>query len=80
MYGVPVADYDGFVSLPAPNLSPSVTARPGIFVTGTAAGPMDIVDSIILAGSAAAETAAYLTNSNSAHQQVSAQPLSVAAD
>jgi heterodisulfide reductase subunit A len=60
MYGVPVADDDGFVSLPAPNLSPSVTARPGIFVTGTAAGPMDIVDSIVLAGSAAAETAAYL--------------------
>ncbi|MEJ2751198.1 MAG: FAD-dependent oxidoreductase [Chloroflexota bacterium] len=40
--------------------SPGVTARPGIFVTGTAAGPMDIVDSIVLAGAAAAETAAYL--------------------
>jgi heterodisulfide reductase subunit A len=60
MYGVPVAADDGFIRLPAPNLSPSVTARPGIFVTGTAAGPMDIVDSIVLAGAAAAETAAYL--------------------
>ncbi len=34
--------------------------RPGIFVTGTASGPMDIVDSIMTAGAAAAETAAYL--------------------
>jgi heterodisulfide reductase subunit A len=63
VYGVPVAAEDGFIKLPAPNLSPSVTGRPGIFVTGTAAGPMDIVDSIVLAGAAAAETAAYL-NSN----------------
>ena len=80
IYGVPIASDDGFVRLPAPNLSPSVTDRPGIFVTGTAAGPMDIVDSIVLAGAAAAETAAYLTGSNSARQQVSVQPLSVAAD
>jgi heterodisulfide reductase subunit A len=60
MYGVPVADEDGFIKLPSPNLAPGVTARPGIFVTGTAAGPMDIVDSIVLAGAAASETAAYL--------------------
>ena len=60
LYGVPVATDDGFIKLPAPNLSPSLTDRPGIFVTGTAAGPMDIVDSIVLAGAAAAETAAYL--------------------
>jgi heterodisulfide reductase subunit A len=60
MYGVPIDGEDGFVRLPAPNLSPSVTDRPGVFVTGTAAGPMDIVDSIVLAGAAAAETAAYL--------------------
>ena len=60
MFGVPVAGEDGFIKLPSPNLSPGVTARPGIFVTGTAAGPMDIVDSIVLAGAAAAETAAYL--------------------
>ncbi len=49
VYGVPIAAEDGFVRLPAANLSPSVTDRPGIFVTGTAAGPMDIVDSIVLA-------------------------------
>jgi heterodisulfide reductase subunit A len=53
-------DEDGFVHIPAPNLAPCLTDRPGIFVTGSAAGPMDIVDSIVLAGAAAAETAAYL--------------------
>jgi heterodisulfide reductase subunit A len=59
LYGVPTAG-DGFVTTPSPNISPNVTDRPGIFVTGTAAGPMDIVDSIVMAGSAAAEAAAYL--------------------
>jgi heterodisulfide reductase subunit A len=59
LYGVPIAG-DGFVATPSPNISPNVTDRPGIFVTGTAAGPMDIVDSIVMAGSAAAEAAAYL--------------------
>ena len=51
---------DGFVATPSPNLSPCMTDQPGIFVTGTAAGPMDIVDSIVMASAAAAETAAYL--------------------
>jgi heterodisulfide reductase subunit A len=59
IYKVPVG-FDGFVEVPTANISPSVTSRPGIFVTGTAAGPMDIVDSIVLAGAAAAETAAYI--------------------
>jgi heterodisulfide reductase subunit A2 len=59
LYGVPIAG-DGFVKIPAPNLAPTVTDRPGIFVTGTAAGPMDIVDSIMTAGAAASEAAAYL--------------------
>jgi heterodisulfide reductase subunit A len=59
LYGVSI-DNDGFVKLPATNISPSVTDQRGVFVTGTAGGPMDIVDSIVLAGAAAAETAAYL--------------------
>jgi len=59
IYGVPVGD-DGFVSIPSPNLYPCVTDRPGIFVTGTAGGPMDIVDSVVMAGAAAAEAAAYI--------------------
>jgi heterodisulfide reductase subunit A len=60
LYGVSVAKDDGFVELRSPNIAPCVTSRPGIFVTGTAAGPMDIVDSIVMAGAAASETAAYL--------------------
>jgi heterodisulfide reductase subunit A len=59
IYGVPISD-DGFVSVSAPNLSPCVTDRTGIFVTGTASGPMDIVDSIVMAGAAAAEAAAFI--------------------
>jgi heterodisulfide reductase subunit A len=67
LYGISVADDDGFVEVLSPNMSPCVTSRPGIFVTGTAAGPMDIVDSIVMAGAAASETAAYL-------QQVTPKP------
>jgi heterodisulfide reductase subunit A-like polyferredoxin len=54
------AGSDGFVDTPVPNLSPCTTDRAGIFVTGTACGPMDIVDSIVMAGAAAAEAAAYI--------------------
>jgi heterodisulfide reductase subunit A len=64
IYGVPVDASDGFIEIPAPNISPTVTNHRGIFATGTAAGPMDIVDSIVMAGAAAAETAAYLQSRN----------------
>jgi heterodisulfide reductase subunit A len=40
--------------------SPSKTTIEGVFVAGTAAGPMDIPDSILSAGCAASEAAAYL--------------------
>jgi heterodisulfide reductase subunit A len=40
--------------------SPSKTTVEGVFVAGTAAGPMDIPDSILSAGCAASEVAAYL--------------------
>jgi len=73
LYGVPTAD-DGFAAIPAPNVRPTVTERPGVFVTGTAAGPMDIVDSIVMAGAAAAEAAAHLRATDtglSAHPAVS---------
>ena len=62
LYGVSTAA-DGFAAIPMPNVRPSVTEKPGVFVTGTAAGPMDIVDSIVMAGAAAAEAAAYLETS-----------------
>ena len=66
MYGIP-SDSDGFVKIPSPNFWPCVTDRTGIFVAGTAAGPMDIVDRIVMAGAAATETAAYLAAGQSAN-------------
>jgi len=63
VFRVPVSK-DGFVTIPDPNLAPCVTDRPGIFVTGTASGPMDIVDSIVMAGAAAAEAVAYIHEQN----------------
>jgi heterodisulfide reductase subunit A len=62
-FGVPVAE-DGFIQIPDCNVSPTVTTQPGIYATGTAAGPMDIVDTIMTAGAAAAEAAAYMENHN----------------
>ncbi len=51
---------DGFVHIPSCNVYPAVTERDGIFAAGTAAGPMDIVDSIMTASAAASEAAAYI--------------------
>jgi len=52
----------GFVGTPRPE-SPTQTNVPGIFVAGAAAGPKDIVDTIVEAGAAAMEASDYL------HQQ-----------
>jgi heterodisulfide reductase subunit A len=51
---------DHFIAISSPNAAPCVTDRPGVFVTGTAMGPMDIVDSIITASAAAASASAYI--------------------
>jgi heterodisulfide reductase subunit A len=59
VYHVPVGE-DGFVYAPSSNISPALTEQPGIFATGAAMGPMDIVDSIMLAGAAASEASSYL--------------------
>lgn len=40
--------------------NPSRTSIPGVFVAGTASGPMDIPDSILSAGAASSETASYI--------------------
>ncbi len=53
---------DGFINTPKTNSYPCLTDQTGIFVAGTSAGPMDIVDSIIMSGSAASEAAAYIEN------------------
>jgi heterodisulfide reductase subunit A len=42
-------------------ISPSLTSIDGVFVAGTAAGPKDIPDSIMSAGSAASEAASYIS-------------------
>ena len=64
LFRVPTAE-DGFVRIPNHNIAPTVTMEEGIYATGTAIGPMDIVDTIMTAGAAAAETAAYLQSHNS---------------
>ncbi|MGV8963539.1 MAG: FAD-dependent oxidoreductase [Candidatus Saccharimonadaceae bacterium] len=46
--------------------SPSKTSIEGVFVAGTASGPMDIPDSILSAGSASSEAISYLIQ----HQEV----------
>ena len=40
--------------------SPAKTSIDGVFVSGTASGPMDIPDSILSGGAASAETTSYL--------------------
>jgi heterodisulfide reductase subunit A len=51
---------DGFIRCPDMLREPALTAKPGVFVCGVAAGPKDIPDSIMEAGAAASEAAAYL--------------------
>ncbi len=43
-------------------LSPAKTSIEGVFVAGAASGPMDIPDSILSAGAASSEAAAYIRN------------------
>ena len=63
IFGVPTAA-DKFVRIPNHNIAPTVTMEEGIFATGTATGPMDIVDTIMTAGAAAAEATVYLQSHN----------------
>jgi heterodisulfide reductase subunit A len=62
-FGVPISQ-DGFVRILKYHIAPTVTTQEGVFATGTATGPMDIVDSIVTSGAAAAEAAAYLQARN----------------
>lgn len=57
----PEIDPYHFIKQVDPLTSPSLTSVAGVFVAGTAAAPMDIPDSILSAGAAASEVAAYLT-------------------
>ncbi len=50
-----------FVYQSDPLASPARTSIEGVFVAGTASGPMDIPDSILSAGAASSEAISYLT-------------------
>lgn len=54
------ADPLNFVGQPDPLTTPAATNIKGVFVAGTATGPMDIPDSILSAGSASSEAIRYL--------------------
>jgi heterodisulfide reductase subunit A len=51
---------DGFVKTIKPKIAPTLTDLEGVFVTGVAAGPKDIVDTIAEAGAASMEASKYL--------------------
>ncbi len=51
---------DNFIKTVKPKLAPTLTDLDGVFVAGAAAGPKDIVDSIVEAGAAAMEASRYL--------------------
>ena len=54
-------DDDAFIRCAMPQIAPTTTNMPGVFVAGVAAGPKDIVDTIAEAGAAAMEAANYLS-------------------
>ena len=54
------AGADKFIKTVKPKLAPTLTDLTGVFVAGAAAGPKDIVDSIVEAGAAAMEASRYL--------------------
>ena len=60
VFGLEPDENDGFIKIPSINTAPCEPRRPGIFVTGTAGGPMDIVDSIVTASAAASTASAYI--------------------
>ncbi len=57
------ADDTLFVREPEEHVNPGRTSIEGVFAAGTATGPMDIPDSILHAGAAAAQAASYLERS-----------------
>ena len=56
----PATAADNFIKTVKPKLAPTLTDLAGVFVAGAAAGPKDIVDSIVEAGAAAMEASRYL--------------------
>jgi len=58
--GAPSLDEYLYVGETDEDLDPGSTDMPGVFVAGSAAGAKDIPDSILHAGAAVAQAAAYL--------------------
>jgi len=59
-------DSDAFIKSSVPKIAPTLTDLEGVFASGTAVGPKDIVDTIAEAGAAAMEASKYLNGSNPA--------------
>ena len=53
-------DQLGYINQPEPLSSPAETTVKGVYVAGSAAGPMDIPDSILSAGAASAAAISYI--------------------
>lgn len=53
---------DAFIKTIRPKVAPTLTDMEGVFVAGAAAGPKDIVDTIVEAGAAAMEASKYLAS------------------
>ncbi|MGB8991182.1 MAG: CoB--CoM heterodisulfide reductase iron-sulfur subunit A family protein [Desulfobaccales bacterium] len=62
-------DTDAFIKTVKPKLAPTMTDLTGVFVAGAAAGPKDIVDSIVEAGAAAMEASRYLAAGSVSSEQ-----------
>jgi heterodisulfide reductase subunit A len=67
-------DRDGFVASADPKLDATRTSLPGLYATGTAISPKDIVDTVVEASAAAAKVEGYLARTIGARPQ-QAQPL-----
>jgi heterodisulfide reductase subunit A-like polyferredoxin len=61
-----------YVAEPNEDLNPGATSIPGVFVAGAASGAKDIADSILHAGSTAAQVAAHLERARLANIEVPA--------
>ncbi|HAA03064.1 MAG TPA: 4Fe-4S ferredoxin, partial [Syntrophobacteraceae bacterium] len=61
---------DGFIRTVSPKLAPTLTDTQGVFVAGAAAGPKDIVDTIVEAGAAAMEASRYLHSLSETEKEV----------
>ncbi len=63
-------DTDGFIKTIQPKIAPTLTDMEGVFVTGVAAGPKDIVDTIAESGAASMEASKYLASLTQSKQAV----------